>query len=212
MANHVNSHVTFERINEDASKKLYQMFENLRHTNSHDYKWFADIFVDENTTYEDTEKFEWTTKHLGSKWCYLTDWDVTETRPHFTLDSAWCAPEEAIMKLINILKEYDENIIATMVYDDEMPNFVGWTVYSSEGMEDGSDLDGNELHDALFAEYPELKKGWDEEEEWWFDNELGEKCQEEFEDNKYDYISTWQQDQIDNCLDWLVNNVEGETL
>ena len=43
MANHVHTHVEFQRINEAAKNRLQELYAKVREDST--YKWFGDIFV-----------------------------------------------------------------------------------------------------------------------------------------------------------------------
>lgn len=209
MANHVHSYISFYSINEAATEKLRELVGRIRQEN--DYKWFGDIFVDgENLTYEQSEKYEWTTNFIGPKWCYIEEVDLDGEAPYYMVtESAWIQPEEGLGHLLEILEELDPNIITSITYEDEMPNFVGWSVYKGSEMQDGCELDSNEIESMIFDQYEHLKEQWDEDEQYWKTDEDGnlteeaENAQEEYGEVLYEMINTWQEEGVDQTISWL---------
>jgi len=208
MANYVNSLITFEQINEEAKSKLQEMFTRLRVDN--EQQWLSDIFVDgTELTYEQSERYEWTTANIGPKWCYVEDYDVEAKSPYINSVSAWSPPSEGLISIMEILKEYDNNIVATITYEDEGPNFVGWGIYTSEDyMVYGDEIDDEGIRELMFEENPDLSEGWDEEEEDWKEDDDGESCRDKFYDFIWENVSDWQMTGIGNVLPFALNEEE----
>ena len=177
MANHVHFSVNFHRINDDAKAKLKEMFGRIREDAPH--KWFSDMFVEGDTTYEMTEKYEWTTANIGPKWSYFEDYDA-EGEPYFNGEAAWGPPTQGVVKLLEILKEYDPKIIATMTYEDEGPNFVGADVFYSDYVYETVEYDYDEIIDMVIEESETLtEESYNKEEEEWVDYEAQDTFHEE---------------------------------
>jgi hypothetical protein len=216
MANHVHSYICFREINDKAKATLQRLFEERLRTEN-DYKWFSDLFVGEmvneeggELTYEQSEKYSWTTGFIGPKWCYIEDYDVDCETPYIVTESAWSHPEEGLMRLLEILEKDDPNMITSITYDDEMPNFVGWSVYVGSAMEDGCEDDDEEIRDAIFYQHPHLKEHWDEENDEWQCDEDGELTEEashaedEYRDVMYEVINDMQDTGIENAIHWIL--------
>ena len=216
MANHVHSYISFYSINEAATEKLRELVGRVRQDNG--YRWFGDLFVDgENLTYEQSEKYEWTTDFIGPKWCYIEDLDIEDEAPYYMVtESAWIPPEQGLGNLLDILKELDPNMVTSITYEDEMPNFVGWSVYKGSDMEDGCELDENEIPEMVFNSYPHLRDHWDKEEAEWKTDEEGnlteesESAMDEYNDMMYEMINTWQDEGVDSYLKWLEEHGDEE--
>ena len=177
MANHVHFSVNFHQINDAAKAKLKEMFGRIREDAPHN--WFSDIFVEGDTTYEMTEKYEWTTSHIGPKWSYFEDYD-TEGEPYFNGEAAWGPPTQGVVKLLEILKEYDPKIIATMTYEDEGPNFVGGDVFYSDYVYESIEYDYDEIIDMVIEDSENLtEESYDRDEEEWVDDEAQDTFHEE---------------------------------
>ena len=204
MANHVNSVIEFHKINDAAKARLIEMMGRCR---EQDYgrKWFADMFVEGDLKYEDVEQYSWTTQHIGPKWCYIEEFD--EDTLMIITESAWSAPEEGVTKLVvDYLNEFDDKIVWSIKYEDEMPNFIGAYVYENAECVDGAEDDDEDIRYMMFYRYPHLKEHWDEENDEWQCNEDGdmteeaESAEDEFRDQLFDWICERQDDLINGAL------------
>jgi hypothetical protein len=200
MANHVNTYVRFYEINDEAKAKLQEMYSRVREDQN--YKWFSDIFVDGaegSPTYEETEQYSWTTENIGPKWCYFEDYD----EDGFSCTSAWSAPEQGLIKLLEILEEYDPNMITTFQYEDEAPNFFGAYVYEGSELYDGREDDDEEIRELIEGLHPEITEHWDEENEEWSD-----EGRDIWHDNIWSDIGDVQCEVIDGILESIKQDRE----
>jgi hypothetical protein len=169
MANHVHFSVNFHRINDEAKAKLKELFGRVRKDT--DYKWLSDIFVEGDTTYEMTEKYAWTTEHIGPKWSYFEDYDADDVQPYFNGESAWSPPTDGVIKLLGILKEYDPKIVASMTYEDEGPNFVGGDVFFSDTVFESIEYDDEDIINLVISEAEGLtEESYDHDTGEWEDD------------------------------------------
>jgi len=86
------------------------------------------MFVDGeegSPTYEETNKRSWYGDNIGSKWCYLEEYDDD----YLFGRSAWAAPDDGLHWLAKQLGKLDPELIMWVTFEDEMPNFVGWAVF-----------------------------------------------------------------------------------
>jgi hypothetical protein len=209
MANHVSYNVHFVEINEAAKARWKEMTDNLENDRQDGYEyWFGDLFVDDkegSPSLDEVREYSWTTDVIGPKWCYINDYDDDS----FSGYSAWSAPEEGLVKILEELEKHDPNIITTIQYDDEMPNFVGWYVYQGSELQDGCEDDDEEIRDAVFNQYPNLKEHWNEDADGWATDENGDmteqasEAEDEYRDVMYEVINDMQQKGIDSVLEWL---------
>ena len=213
MANHVSSYIEFHEINDAAKAKLIEMVGRCREM---DYgrRWFADIFVEGDLTYEDVEQYSWTTENIGPKWCYIEEFD--EDSLTIMTESAWSAPEEGMGMLVEKLNEFDDKIVWSIKYEDEMPNFIGAYVYENDDCIDGAEDDDEDIRFMMFAWLPHLKEQWDEELEEWKTDEEGnlteesEAAEDEYRDMLYEWISNRQDELVTDGLESLKENGEEE--
>jgi len=198
MANHVNSYIEFIEINDAAKAKLKELVGRIRKDEGHE--WFSDLFVEGDVTYEETNQYAWTTANIGPKWCYIEDMDVDCEMPFFSTVSAWSTPYEGVQKLLVILSELDPNMITTMTYEDEFPNFIGWNVFVGEECEDGCEYDDDEIREGIFDENPHLRDHWDYDEECFTEDEDGESADDEYRNIQWDWTSDTQHKDVQACL------------
>ena len=128
MANHVNTHVRFEKLNDAGRAKLQELYSRIHAKN--DYEWFSDIF---GLDKEVTDLYEWNLQNVGPKWCYFEDRD----EDYFNTISAWSFPQAGLEWLFEQIATVDPDFIASVFYQDEMPNFFGIYIYDKNGMIDG---------------------------------------------------------------------------
>lgn len=194
MANHVHFAVAFHQINDEARIKLKSMFERIREDSPH--AWFSDIFVEGDLTYEETEKYEWTTANIGPKWCYFEDRVTDENDVYFTGESAWSAPTEGLQKLLGILVEYDPKIITSICYEDEGPNFFGVEIYDGEEMYDGCEYSYEAIIKLVIEDSEQLTEdSYNTETEEWVDDE----AEDIFNEEMWETISNVQYSLIGEC-------------
>jgi hypothetical protein len=202
MANHVNFHVTFHQINDAAKAKLNEMYARIRKENN--YQWFSDMFVEGDLTYEETEKYTWTTENIGPKWSYLEDFDESG----FQGDAAWSAPDTGLEKLLTILEELDPKIITSMTYEDEGPNFVGWYVYEGSSCYDCDEEEWEEIRERVINDSEVLtEESWDDDEEDWVDEEASDAFNEEL----WETIGNWQWEGVQECVDMIKDDQNDRT-
>lgn len=211
MANHVYYWAQFYEMNDAAKARWQEMASNLIEEN-HEF-WFGDLWVDGkegSPTAEEVRQYSWTTDQIGPKWCYIQEFDEDS----FSGYSAWSAPEEGLVKILKELEQLDPNIITTITYDDEMPNFAGWSVYKGSELQDGCEYDDEEIREGIFHDNDHLKEHWDEDNEEWQCGEDGDMTEEacaaeaEYRDLMYDWINEAQSDGVAQTLEWLKEEQE----
>jgi hypothetical protein len=216
MANHVSYQVWFREINDAAKARWKEMTDNLQNDRQDGYEyWFGDLFVDNkegSPTLDEVREYSWTTEVIGPKWCYIQDYDEDS----FSGYSAWSPPETGLVKILEELEKLDPKMVTSITYDDEMPNFVGWSVYVGSEMEDGCEDDYEDIQFTIFNNHPHLKEHWDEDNEEWATDEDGDcteetsAAQDEFQEYLYDTINIMQEDGIQSVLTYLHENSEEE--
>ena len=188
MANHVRYTIDFQQINKAALTRLAEICYRVREPEGYGDQWFGDMFVDGkegSPTYEDTNNVNWAYENVGSKWCVLESMEVEETWAQIAGYAGWNQPEEGTQWLMEQLAEVDENLIGSLVYDDEMPNFFGVNVY-----------DGGEAY---------YMRQWD-------DDELAELIAEKKEEDDDEDEILWEvmRDHQQDVLHEIVNDVKSD--
>jgi len=221
MANYVYSNICITPSNEAGVAKLKEIFHRAKdHPELTSARYFGYLFVDGkegSPTEEEVVEYSWATEHIGPKWIHIElDVDEMDDEIQFRTESAWVQPEKGLIKILGEIEQVDPKVRATITYDDEMPNFVGWSVYVGSEMEDGCEWDEEEIRDEIFHAYPHLKEYWDEDADEWATDENGDMTPEsddandEYRDVMYEVMANMQDDGIDQCLKWLDEQKEEE--
>jgi ABC-type glycerol-3-phosphate transport system substrate-binding protein len=142
--------------------------------------------------------------------------DELDEEISFRTESAWSPPEAGVAKILEEIEKVDPNVIGTMVYDDEMPNFVGWSLFHGSELEDGGEWDDEEIREEIFYAHPHLKEHWDESNDEWQCDEDGDMTQEaydaedEYRDVMYEICNDMQDKGLDEAMKFLKERLEEE--
>lgn len=200
MANHVNSRIEFVEINAAALKKLGDLFSRLQEGRDNQ-GYLSDLFVDgEDVTFEQSRTKPWSAENIGTEWCYVDDSDLHSEHPYVVTISAWYPPTKGLQKLLELVAPEDPQMVTAMIYEDERPNFAGWVIFVGASLEDEDENTWDEFRELLFEKHPELIDGWDEDEEEWRADEIGDEKRDEFEDLLGEFVFEWQMQDVDYCL------------
>ena len=161
MANHVNTYIHFEKLNEAGVAKLNELYSRIRKSDEHT-EWFSDLW---GLDQEISNQYNWMTENVGPKWCYFED----RGDDFINLTSAWSYPQAGIEWLIEQLAEADPDVLAYVTYEDEMPNFFGCWFFDKNGIVDGCEWDDEEINEMMRDTVPELAELNEEEQsdEYW---------------------------------------------
>jgi hypothetical protein len=192
MANHVHTHVEFQRINEAAQNRLKELYAKVREDST--YKWFGDIFVVDDD-FDKIEDRSWMVENVGAKWCYFEDRD----EDYFTTESAWAPPIDGIEKLLEDLSQYDKKLLTVVRYEDEFPNFIGAAVYVGKTEIDSREDEDDEILEMAMEKFPEIKGKFDFENGEWED----EESEEFWNDIAWEYRAELMDDFVSETLDLL---------
>lgn len=198
MANHVNYGVRFEQMNDAAKAKWKELTTRLVEE-QYEY-WMGDLWVHEGgpVNSEDVREYSWTTEHVGPKWCYIQDFDEESFHGY----SAWSEPTPALQWILTQLAPLDPEMITSITYEDEMPNFAGVYVYEGDECVDGYEDESDEIMDRIFETHPHLKEKWDEEIEDWKD----EDSQDEWNEILWEEISGHQMALVADTVEMIKND------
>lgn len=158
MANHVNTYVRFEKINEAGLAKLQELYSRIR-SDGQNYEWFSDMWgLDKETT----DKYDWNCDNVGPKWCYFEE----RGEDFFQTTSAWSYPEKGIIWVVEQIAAVDPDVLAYVTYEDEMPNFFGCWFVNKDGLYDGYEWDDEELVEVIKESVIELADYEEDSEEY----------------------------------------------
>jgi len=158
MANHVTTRVTID-CNEAAQVVVDQWVSTIEGMSTENYKMVWNLFG----VPAESVDYKWMSNNVGSKWCYIEEFHDNT----FNLISAWNWPDKFVEWLAEKVIALDENSTITVTYEDEMPNFVGYHVFTSIG-DRGDTMDYDDLVRIVEAKIPELTR-LDEDTDEYFD-------------------------------------------
>jgi len=203
MANYVNTNVRFYRANDEAKavfNKLCERLEGWGDPTTHSFT-MSQIFgipetdeLDDNGNLTGPGTYSWNIENIGAKWCFIEDVDDDG----FRTESAWSVPYDGIQYILEQMAEADPKLIATVTYEDEMPNFFGWATWHSGSYDEGREWEWEEFEKILKEKYPVIAEGWNEEEQEWTD-----EAREQLWDVQWEEIYDLQQETLDEELKWL---------
>ena len=193
MANIMTTFVKIINLNEESHNKLVDLFQTKGETFT-DEDLLPHLNKLYGTEFNDSDNFygiDWIKENVGSKWftiefgSWSTENFVKETKEtSLILETAWNVPTKYLEKLTQVLTEINKDIVVYGTYEDESYNPMGAFVYAHdyEDIEDhDEEVDFNdmlddeeykdevmneiqELRDALYETYLEVKKEREEEE------------------------------------------------
>ena len=217
MANHVSFGITFNRMNDAAKEKLKELVGRMDNDAYDGEMWFGDMWVDGkdgSPTNDDVRQYSWTTENVGPKWCYIESADEDGMYGY----SAWSWPEDGLSWLLEQLAEVDPNVVTTVTYEDEAPNFYGAYVYKGTEMYDGCEWEYEELLETFLHKNPEFKEHWDEENEEWMCDEDGDmteganEAEDAFRDEMYDIMHDQQDDVTIDNVKYILEELDKESV
>ncbi len=189
MANNVTFKISFEQINKAAKERLKEMFSRFRDDDCN----FGDMFVDGkegSPTYEETNTRNWYNENVGSKWCYLEEYDDD----YLFGRSAWAPPSEGFHWLAEQLGELDPELLMNVSFEDEMPNFVGWAVFEGPNLWDEGMEDDDAIRDIVSKYSPDTN----------LDDE------DEYHEVLWESIYDWQRDNFNRVEKEIINSRDFE--
>ena len=181
MANHVYFNISIEGLTDEEFNSSVKMIKGTRNDydgNPYDYEDYAEIEnqpfmsnVDKSFDYGGylNNSYDWYCREVGAKWCYLEE--VQDC--YISGYSAWRQPIELVLNILEYFaNKYDDNITASMTYEDEFRNFMGKQYFDTEKYDDWSSLEGDYTETdggALVEQFQELYPSIDTEDgDFWY--------------------------------------------
>ena len=104
--------------------------------------------------------YDWYCREVGAKWCHLEE--VQDG--YISGYAAWRQPVELVSNILEYFaNKYDDNVSATMTYEDEFRNFMGKQYFETEKYDDWESVegdiyetDGEELIELFNEMYPSI--------------------------------------------------------
>jgi hypothetical protein len=192
MANHVDNYIKVTQISEEGQKVWNDIVAKLERISKdpegrgevHLGLMFWDDF--------DAEGFDrgGMCDKVGAKWAYATDWNAEEGDNFISCYSAWSPVTEFVQWIGAEIAKVDPDVMLSMEYRDEMPNFVGIAHFMADDENERYELEWDEILELCRDESTELQEWWDEDE-----NDFKEEHEEEARDIvwelQYDVVDAW---------------------
>lgn len=172
MANHVYFTISIDGLTDeefDSSIKIIKGTRNDYDGNPYDYEDYAEIenqpFMDNVDKSFDNDgylnnSYDWYCTNVGAKWCNIEEMQGGYISGY----SAWRQPVELVLVILQYFaNKYDDNISATMTYEDEFRNFLGKQYFDTQKWDDWDSIegecnetDGDELVQLFNEMYPSI--------------------------------------------------------
>jgi len=145
MANHVNSYIQLEEGNEGAKAYFKSFVESMGTWEDSPMDGIEKLFGPRES--EEQSDYSYFIENVGAKWLTVED----SGDEHLMTTTAWSPPEGLFNKICEDLAEIDESVQVSMVFDDEMPNFVGVATFNAkfDDEPDYTTLDTEEYQEEL---------------------------------------------------------------
>ena len=172
MANHVYFTISIEGLTDEEFNSSIKTIKGTRNDydgNPYDYEDYAEIenqpFMDNVDKSFDNDgylnnSYDWYCTNVGAKWCNIEEMQDSYISGY----SAWRQPVELVLVILQYFaNKYDDNISATMTYEDEFRNFLGKQYFDTQKWDDWDSIegecnetDGEELVQLFNEMYPSI--------------------------------------------------------
>ena len=174
MANHVQFNISIEGLTDEEFNSSIKMIKGTRNDydgNPYDYEGYAEIenqpFMNNIVKSFDKEgylnnSYDWYCTNIGAKWCNMEEIQDCYISGY----SAWRQPVELVLNMLQYFaNKHNDNVSATMTYEDEYRNFLGKTYFTTEKDEDDSwysyesdeyETNADELADKFKERFPSI--------------------------------------------------------
>ena len=129
---------------------------------------------------------------VGAKWAFAGDLDDESMR----IESAWAPVIPLVEHIAEEIGKVDPDVKLVLTYEDEMPNFIGVTTFTADGIDIDNDIDHDDIREMVFTQNPDIREMWDEDEGDWKEGK---------EDEGYDAYSEVQWEEMS---EWQIKNTE----
>ena len=188
MANHVSGRISIENVSE-AGQKVWDEFvvgTIEKHKDNYETHLGHFLFESKDGDFVDWD-FDKMCEEIGAKWAYANDADESGV----SFYSAW-SPVAGFCELIaSKIAEVDKDFRLVMTYEDEMPNFVGVSIYDHTGLDADFSLESEEILQMILEQDPELDEMYDHDECDWIEGKE-EEAWDVLMEIQYEFINDWQ--------------------
>ena len=201
MANHVYFHISVDGVSDEVYNQSWK-FEQIERkdyqgnpltvnqlVDIHEQPFFSHVDREYDEDGWIKNSYDWYCNHVGAKWI-----DVEEAGDLSAYGySAWSPPIAFVENLVQYLSnKIDDEVSASMTYEDEFRNFVGkvyvqsyWSDLEEDEQKwyaiagDPIETDGDELIEQMLEDYPFLRKQYEGDDFDWFELYKDEESKEE---------------------------------
>ena len=124
---------------------------------------------------------------VGAKWAFATELDEESMR----IESAWAPVIPLVDHIAKEIGKVDPDVQLVLTYEDEMPNFIGVTTFTADGIDTDNDLDHEDILEMVFTQHPDIREMWDEDEGEWKEGKE-EEGYDLYSEVQYEVMSEWQ--------------------
>ena len=200
MANHVSSYIRFHNLNDEAEAKLEELYQRLKGIDEEGvFEYNAGEIL--GSTDEDQDTYSWYIDKIGAKWCYIEDPDPDG----FRTNSAWSVPWGLFEYVMGELEEVQPHVFASVSYEDEMPNFVGWATYHHGSFDEGREWEWEEIEDWIMDNRSDIAELFDREEREWKEGKEDEG-RDLIWDAQYEFMEDVLEQTLNEETTWYFNH------
>lgn len=193
MANHVNSYISVDSEMNKNAQAWWNKFCEAWSSEHEDAQEHAIKMLYPDAEYEPMRGFY--VDHIGAKWITYEDSDSD----FISFTTAWSSPETMFDEIASKLYSFDGDVKISMVYEDEMPNFVGYRAFYREEFDElefhdgdyGDIVEGFKDHETLMDDQPSDYTDEEKEDVAW---DLYNEQMEQFWENWSEKSGSWIQD------------------
>ena len=188
MANNVYNYLAVEQISPEGQKVWDSFVERINALpgNGHLTGLFYEADSDGYWIVPDDV---WAGDAVGAKWAFAID--VHDCG--MNIESAWSPVIPLAEYIATEIGKVDPDVKLVMTYEDEMPNFIGVTTFTADGIDTDNDIDADDLQEHVFEKHPDIREMCDEDEGDWKEGKE-EEGWDAMSDVQWDVYSDWQAD------------------
>jgi len=194
MANNVNNYLAVDQISPEGQKVWDSFVKRIEALPGNGH--LTGLFYEADSDgYWIVPEGVWAGDAVGAKWAFSHDLDEYG----MNIESAWSPVVSLAEHIAEEIGKVDPDVRLVLTYEDEMPNFIGVTTFTADGVDTTNDIDYDDIQEMIFSQHPDIRELWDEDEGEWKEGK---------EDEGWDLMTDVQWDIMN---DWQMNNTEWST-
>jgi hypothetical protein len=188
MANNVNNSLAVVQISEEGQKVWDSIMARIDALP--DNKHLTGLFYEADSDgYWITPEGVYAGDAVGAKWAYPYDYDDC----YINIESAWGPVIPFAEYIAEEIGKVDPDVRLVMTYEDEMPNFIGVTTFTADGIDTDNCLDADDVQEYLFEQHPDIGEMWDEDEGDWKEGKEDDAW-DAMSEVQWDVYNQWQEE------------------